>query len=120
LIPAQQAMVWPEAEIFLCLWHVKKAWAKNAIKKISSAGERIIVLQMLGDIMYGKGCNVDGDPIDLALDQLDKISNTRPLASALMRYMNEVWQAKTPMWCVGGYHLQDKLLTQLLNPTTAT
>ena len=96
-----RSMVWPQAKIFLCLWHVRKAWAENAIKKISSAAERSIVLQMLGDIMYGKGCNVDDDPIDWALHQLDKISNTRQAATAFMRYVNDVWRAKTAMWCVG-------------------
>ena len=93
--------MWPEAKIFLCLWHVRKAWAENAVKKISRAAERTIVLQMLGDIMYGKGCNVDDDPVDWALHQLDKISTSCPLATSFMKYMNEVWRAKTPMWCVG-------------------
>ena len=101
LISFLRSMVWPQAKIFLCLWHVRKAWAENAIKKISSVAERTTVLQMLGDIMYGKGCGVSDDPIDWALEQLDCISNTRPLASAFMRYMNDVWRAKTPMWCVG-------------------
>lgn len=94
-------MVWPQSKIFLCLWHVRKAWAENAVKKISNAAERTTVLQMLGDIMYGKGCNVDDDPVDWALSQLDSISNSRPLATSFMKYMNEVWRAKTPMWCVG-------------------
>ena len=93
-------MVWPHTKIFLCLWHVKKAWADNAMKKISSVGERTIVFQMLGDIIYKKCCNVVDDPIDWALEQLDKISNTHPLATACMRYIIEVWRAKTPMWCV--------------------
>ena len=94
-------MVWPQAIIFMCLWHVRKVWAENAIKKISSVGECTIVFQMLGDIIYGKGCNVDNDPIDWVLDQLDNISNTHPLAIAFKRYMNDVCRAKTPMWCVG-------------------
>ena len=94
-------MVWPQAKSFLCLWHVRKAWAENAVKKIGCAAERTIVLQMLGDIMYGKGCNVDDDPIDWALQQLDNISSSRPLARLFMKYMNEFWRAKTPMWCVG-------------------
>ena len=80
-----RSMVWPQAKISLCLWHVRKSWAENAIKKISNAAKHTTVLQMLGDIMYGKGCNVDDDPIDWALDQLDNISNTRPLASAFMQ-----------------------------------
>jgi hypothetical protein len=94
-------MVWPQAKKKLCLWRVRKVWAENAVKKISCAAERTIVLQMLGDIMYGKCCRVDDDPTDWALHQLDMISNTCPLATAFMRYVNEFWRAKTPMWCVG-------------------
>ena len=78
----------------LCLWHVRKAWERNAMKKISSVVEHIIILQMLGDTMYGKGCKVDDDRVDWALDQLDKISLSRPHATLFMRYMNEVWQEK--------------------------
>jgi hypothetical protein len=26
----------PNAKIFPCMWHVRKTWAKNAIKKIAS------------------------------------------------------------------------------------
>ena len=94
-------VVWPVAKIFLCLWHVRKVWAENAVKKISTVGERATVLQMVGDVMYGKGCGVDDDPIDWALQQLDFITNTRPRSAAFMRYMNDNWSAKAAMWCVG-------------------
>ena len=94
-------MVWPEAKIFLCLWHVRKAWAENAVKKISCAAEHATVLQKLGDIMYGTGCSVYDNPIDWTIHRLDNISNTRPLANAFMNYINELWRAKIPMWCVG-------------------
>jgi hypothetical protein len=56
---------------------------------------------MVGDPMYGKGCGVDEDPIDWALQQLNAITNTRPLLAVFMRYMNDNWSAKAAMWCVG-------------------
>jgi hypothetical protein len=31
--------IWPRAKFFLCLWHVRKAWAENVVKKIGSAKE---------------------------------------------------------------------------------
>ena len=65
------------------------------------ATERAIVLQMLGDIMYGKGCGVDDDPITWAVRQLDIIANTRPRAVSFMKYMHDSWRSKTAMWCVG-------------------
>ena len=66
-------LVWPNAKIFLCLWHVRKAWAENAVKKITTVGERATVLQMIGDVMYGKGCGVDVDPVQWALRQLNSL-----------------------------------------------
>ena len=82
-------LVWPAAKIFLCLWHIRKAWVENVVKKVSTLGERVVVLQMVGDIMYGKGCAVDDDPVDWALNQLNYITNTRPRSTAFMRYMND-------------------------------
>ena len=95
------SIVWPVAKIFLCLWHVRKAWVENAVKKISTVGERAEVLQMLGDIMYGKGCGIDDDPIYWALRQLDIIRNTRPRSAAFMRYIDKDWRPKVAMWCKG-------------------
>ena len=70
-------------------------------KKISTVGERVTVLQMVGDILYGKWIDIDDDPVDWALQQLDKITNTRPRSAAFMRYMNDTWRSKASMWCVG-------------------
>ena len=50
--------------------------------------------------MYGKGCEIDEDPILWAITQLDQIQTSLPKAIAFMQYMQEVWRAKTPMWCV--------------------
>ena len=94
-------LVWPDAKILLCLWHVRKAWAKNAINKIPTHADSAAVLQMVGDIMYGNGCGVDDDPIHWVLKQLDIITNTRPRSAVFMRYMNDTWITKAPMWCVG-------------------
>jgi hypothetical protein len=39
---------------FLCLWHVKKTWQKQACIKIKDPSLCNIVLQELGNIMYDK------------------------------------------------------------------
>jgi hypothetical protein len=62
-----RSLLLPNAIIFLCLWHVRKAWAENAVKKINVVVERTTVLQLLGDVMYDKGCGIDDDTIDWAL-----------------------------------------------------
>ena len=69
------------------------------MKKISEVAKRATILQMLGDIMYGRGCKVDEDPVDWAVRQLNTITNTRPRAVAFMKYMNDTWRLKTTMWC---------------------
>ena len=56
---------------------------------------------MIGDVMYGKGCGVDVDPVQWALRQLQLVTNTRPRSAAFMRYFNENWTARAAMWCVG-------------------
>ncbi len=40
--------VWLGAKVFLYLWHVHKAWAKNAIKKIPTTKDETKVLSTLG------------------------------------------------------------------------
>ena len=94
-------LVWPDAKIFLFLWHVQKAWAENIVKKISTLGECAAILHMVGDIIYGNESCVDDDTVDWAIEQLDMITNTRPRLAAFMRYMNDNWRAKAEMWCVG-------------------
>lgn len=51
--------------------------------------------------MYKKECGIGKDPVDWALMQLDKISNTRPRVIVFMRYIKDVWRPKMSMWCVG-------------------
>ena len=41
-------LVWPPAKIFLCLWHVRKAWAVNVMKKMT-------LYSLIGD--FGKSQN---------------------------------------------------------------
>jgi hypothetical protein len=83
----------------LCLWHVRKNWAENAVKKILAVAERATVLQMLGNIMYGVGCSIYEDHVVWAVRQLDAIANTRPRAWAFMKYMNKFYRPITAMWC---------------------
>ncbi len=49
--------------MFLCLWHVYKAWAENAVKKIVSAEKRSRVLSTLGSIMYSRDCPLHAEPV---------------------------------------------------------
>jgi len=46
--------IWPNIVIFLCLWHMKKTWQKQACIKIKDPTLHSNVLQELGNIMYDK------------------------------------------------------------------
>jgi hypothetical protein len=46
--------IWPYIAIFLCLWHVKRAWQKQTCIKIKYPTLHNNVLQELGNIMYDK------------------------------------------------------------------
>ena len=52
---------------------MQKAWAKNVVKTINDKVERVVVLQRIGHIMYGRGCPIDYDPMLWAYDQLRDI-----------------------------------------------
>jgi hypothetical protein len=36
----------------LCLWHVRKAWTENVVRKISDPNLRVAVLKDIADMMY--------------------------------------------------------------------
>jgi hypothetical protein len=41
----------------LCLWHVRKAWAKNVVRKIADLHLRVEVLKGIAPIMYTRDGN---------------------------------------------------------------
>jgi len=54
--------VWPGFHIFVCLWHIQKAWAKNVMKKIIGQETRCEILKDLGNIIYNKDSLVGVGP----------------------------------------------------------
>lgn len=55
------------------------------------------MLQMHMDVMYGKGCGVDDDPVNWIFMHLDKIANSHPKAIASMRYIKDAQRLVTTM-----------------------
>jgi hypothetical protein len=43
--------VWPRIKIFLCLWHVKRAWLKQACIKINDVSTHVNALKVLENII---------------------------------------------------------------------
>lgn len=91
--------LWPTSKIFLCFWHVKKAWAENAATKIIRIEDRANLLKEVGDVLYGKRYVVGTDPVAWANKELDKIRDRRPSAAKFMKYIDKHWRKKIGMWC---------------------
>ncbi len=64
--------VWLGTKIFLCLWHVKRTWLKQAHIKMKDASTHASALKVLGNIMYNIDC-----PNDQKLDPWAKVELTR-------------------------------------------
>jgi hypothetical protein len=91
--------LWPTSKIFLCFWHVKKAWAENATTKISRIEDRANLLKEVGDVLYGKRYVVRTGPVAWSNKELDNIRHQRPSTAKFMKYIDKHWRKKIGMWC---------------------
>jgi hypothetical protein len=82
-------MVGQRPKFFSCLWHVCKAWAKNAIKKIPTMEDRTKVLSSLGQIMYSKACPLDHDLVLWVHLQIDIMTTKYRNASRFIEYLRD-------------------------------
>jgi hypothetical protein len=71
--------------MFICLWHVRKTWVENVIKKIAMLEDRALVLCTLGEIMYSCECLVDIDAIIMAKQQIHLLATRYPNATRFMQ-----------------------------------
>ncbi len=72
--------------IFLCLWHVKRTWKKQACIKIIDP-----TLQELKNIMYDKDGPFGAGAEMWAMNMLQYITNKYPLVNVFWKYMEENW-----------------------------
>ena len=92
--------VWPGVKVFLCLWHVLRAWLKQAVAKIKDHAVRAGVLKGLGRIMYDTKCP-HGDALGpWAIRQLNALRDSFPIVSNFWAYFDKQWADKT-LWVVG-------------------
>jgi hypothetical protein len=70
--------VWLKAKAFLCLWHMRKAWAKNVVKILQKCKTKI--LYALGQIMYSRACPLDHDLVLWVQLQIDIMATKYPNA----------------------------------------
>ena len=95
--------VWPGTEIFLCLWHVRRAWQKHACAKVKDAAVRADILRDLHSVMYfqDSGPSGEGTMSEWAKQLLGTLRSTWPKEKAFWDYMDTQWGNKVHMWVVG-------------------
>ncbi len=91
--------------MFLCLWHVRKAWVENAIKKIIMLEDHVLVLSIFNEVMYSCGCPIDTDVILWAKQQIHLLATRYPNATRFMKYLQKHYLHKAAMWCVGNCNI---------------
>jgi hypothetical protein len=96
--------VWPKTKIFLCLWHVKRAWLKQACIKIKDVSTHVSALKVLGNIMYNTYCPNDHE-FAWAKVELARVVNEMPIANSFWSYIKFKWLQKTQLQVVGNCNL---------------
>jgi hypothetical protein len=97
--------VWPGVKVFLCLWHVRRAWLKQAVAKMKDHAIRAAVLKGLGRIMYDTKCPRGDGMGPWAIRQLSALKDSFPIVSNFWAYFDKQWGDKTHMWVVGHCNL---------------
>ena len=97
--------VWPGVKVFLCLWHVRRAWLKHGVAKIKDHAIRAAVLKGLGNIMYDTKCPSGDEMGPWAIQQLNALIERFPVVDNFWAYFNKQWADKMPMWVVGHRNL---------------
>jgi hypothetical protein len=90
-------MVWPNTKIFLCLWHVRRTWLKQACIKIKDAATYVVALRSLGKIIHNTNCLEDQDIDTWAKSEVEKLANKLIATKAFWRYVKSKWLAKIKM-----------------------
>lgn len=81
-----------ELKIFLCFWHVQRAWPKQSCVKIKNPITGAVALKALGNIMYNTTSpdGLDMDP--WAHQELQNIMLGMPMQANEFRvYIREEW-----------------------------
>ena len=95
------SVTWPNTKIFLCLWHVRRAWQKNCCYKISNQERRAAILKELGAIMYDRSAPEGPEGKDWAKERIEELRKKYPQEEEFWEYMENHWLDKVHMWVVG-------------------
>lgn len=110
--------VWPGVQLFLCLWHVRRAWQKQACAKINDLSTRAQILRSLGDLMYlsetphdtnPPPCQPESQPrwtlLGWANECYEYLKSSIPSARSFWVYFDKEWIPKMNMWVTGNRNI---------------
>ncbi len=101
----QHRMVWPQTKVFLCLWHIYRAWLKQAYIKIKDVATCTTALKSLGEIMYNTNCPNDQDMDAWVKCEVERMANKLLATKAFWMCVKYKWLLKTVLWVVGNRDL---------------
>lgn len=90
---------WQTGRIYLCTWHVKRAWLKNLLKHIKVGRERGEIFDGLCDLIHG-ACSEGGEEAVLAQVQagLESFCSRWDVKyPAFVQYLRRTWGDKVAM-----------------------
>jgi hypothetical protein len=84
--------------VFLCFWHVKRAWLKNLVQKVPKSKRRNI-FHTLGSIMLMLKTNLEQDAeFTLRVESaLQTLWDKHPDQHAFIQYFHRTWGGKKGM-----------------------
>jgi hypothetical protein len=92
--------------VFLCLWHVRRAWQKNACSKIKGIATRAWALRELGNLMYLSESPIAGMTLlEYARQRFATIRTKVSGANAFWSYVDSTWMKKLDMWVTGNRNI---------------
>lgn len=92
---------WPGTAVFLCLWHVRRAWQKNSCYKIPNLARRATILKELGMLMYDRSSPPGEEGKAWAQHRIEELAKKYPGEVDFWDYVRTQWIDKVHMWVVG-------------------
>jgi hypothetical protein len=85
----------------LCLWHVRKAWAENVVKKVPDPDIRVQILKGLASVMYSSDGRKGQNAVEYAKQGYEDLKLQFPQAVGFFEYFTKQWMGKVDMWVTG-------------------
>lgn len=95
--------MWPGVPVYLCTWHVKRAWLKHLVRHVKDKAARLQMFDELGRILHSAATEPGADADAEVVAALDKFYKTFKRYKGFIAYFKKTWKedVKVGGW-VGG------------------